>query len=64
MIVMHNNGAFSAFGVQSRYAFVFDALGVRPASTAVETSLHGQPISSEFIRKPTPTSCTWWTAAP
>ena len=54
MIVMHNNGAFSAFGVQSRYAFVFDALGVRPASTAVETSLHGQPISSEFIQEANP----------
>ncbi len=54
LIVMHNNGAFSSFGVQSRYGFVFDALGVKPASTAVETGLHGQPISNEFIQAANP----------
>ena len=54
LIVLHNNGAFSAFGVQSRYGFVFDALGVKPASTAVEAGLHGQPISSEFIQQANP----------
>ncbi|OEZ51222.1 putative ABC transporter solute-binding protein YclQ precursor [Janthinobacterium sp. MP5059B] len=54
LIVLHNNGAFSAFGVQSRYGFVFDVLGVKPASTAVEAGLHGQPISSEFIQQANP----------
>lgn len=54
LIVLHNNGAFSAFGVKSRYGFVFDALGVKPASTAVEAGLHGQPISSEFIQQADP----------
>lgn len=54
LIVLHNNGAFSAFGVQSRYGFVFDALGVKPASTAIEAGLHGQPISSEFIQQAIP----------
>ncbi|MGX9700127.1 siderophore ABC transporter substrate-binding protein [Janthinobacterium lividum] len=54
LIVLHNNGAFSAFGVRSRYGFVFDALGVQPASTAVEAGLHGQPISSEFIQQANP----------
>lgn len=54
LIVLHNNGAFSAFGVQSRYGFVFDALGVKPASSAVEAGLHGQPISSEFIQQANP----------
>ncbi len=54
LIVLHNNGAFSAFGVQSRYGFVFDALGVKPASTAIEAGLHGQPISSEFIQQANP----------
>lgn len=54
LIVLHNNGAFSAFGVQSRYGFVFSDLGVQPASSAVETSLHGQPISSEFIQQADP----------
>ncbi|WP_373889616.1 siderophore ABC transporter substrate-binding protein [Massilia sp. MB5] len=54
LVVLHNNGAFSSFGVRSRYGFVFNALGVQPASTAVETSLHGQPISSEFIQQADP----------
>lgn len=54
LIVLHNNGAFSSFGVQSRYGFVFNALGVKPASPAAETGLHGQPISSEFIQQTNP----------
>ncbi|MYM58163.1 ABC transporter substrate-binding protein [Vibrio sp. OCN044] len=54
LVVMHNNGAFSSFGIESRYGFVFDVLGVKPASTEVEASLHGQPISSEFINQTDP----------
>ncbi|CAB3912014.1 siderophore ABC transporter substrate-binding protein [Achromobacter deleyi] len=54
LIVLHNNGAFSSFGPKSRYGFVFDALGVTPASSAVEAGLHGQPISSEFIQQADP----------
>jgi len=54
LIVLHNNGAFSAFGVKSRYGFVFDTLGVKPASSKVEAGLHGQPISSEFIQQADP----------
>lgn len=54
LVVMHNKGAFSSFGVQSRYAFVFDELGVKPADPAAASSLHGQPISSEFIQQANP----------
>lgn len=54
LVVLHNNGAFSSFGVQSRYGFVFNALGVKPASPTVETGLHGQPVSSEFIQHANP----------
>lgn len=54
LIVLHNNGAFSSFGPRSRYGFVFDALGVKPASSAIEAGLHGQPISSEFIQQADP----------
>lgn len=54
LIVLHNNGAFSSFGPQSRYGFVFDVLGVTPASTAIEAGLHGQPVSSEFIQQANP----------
>lgn len=54
LVVLHNNGAFSAFGVHSRYGFIFDALGVKPASPDTESGLHGQPISSEFIQQANP----------
>lgn len=49
LIVMHNNGAYSSFGQASRFGFIFDGFGVKPASEADSTSLHGQPISGEFI---------------
>lgn len=54
LVVMHNKGAFSSFGVQSRYAFVFDELGVKSADPAVASNLHGQPISNEFIQQANP----------
>lgn len=54
LIVLHNNGAFTSYGVKSRYGFVFDTLGVKPASTDIEAGLHGQPISNEFIQQADP----------
>lgn len=54
LIVLHNNGAFTSYGVKSRYGFIFDTLGVKPASTDIEAGLHGQPISNEFIHQADP----------
>ncbi|MEB3766354.1 siderophore ABC transporter substrate-binding protein [Acinetobacter sp. MD2] len=54
LILLHNNGAFSNFGVNSRYGFVFKNFGVKPATTTLDTNLHGQPISSEFIKQANP----------
>lgn len=54
LIVLHNNGAFSSLGVQSRYGFVFGALGVKPAGPPADAGLHGQPVSSEFIQQANP----------
>ena len=54
LVVLHNNGAFSAFGVHSRYGFIFNDLGVKPATATLDTGLHGQPISSEFIQQANP----------
>lgn len=54
LVVLYNNGAFSSFGVKSRYGFVFEALGVKPAGPVADTGLHGQPISSEFIQQANP----------
>jgi len=54
LIVLHNNGAFRSFGPHSRYGFIFNELGVKPAALATETGLHGHPISSEFIQQANP----------
>ena len=54
LIVLHNNGSYSSFGLKSRYGFIFNDLGVKPASPEIDTALHGQPISSEFILKTNP----------
>ncbi|SMH62775.1 siderophore ABC transporter substrate-binding protein [Azospirillum agricola] len=54
LVVLHNNGSFSSFGLRSRYGFVFEALGVKPAGPTAETGLHGQPVSSEFIQQANP----------
>lgn len=54
LIVMHNNGAFSAFSKRSRYGFVFDVFGVKAANETAETGLHGQPVTSEFIQATNP----------
>ncbi|ADZ91976.1 ABC transporter substrate-binding protein [Marinomonas mediterranea] len=54
LVVLHNNGAFRNLGPNSRYGFVFEELGVKTASKVAEASLHGQPISSEFIQQADP----------
>lgn len=54
LILLHNNGAFNSFGVQSRYGFIFTELGVEPAAPGIDTSMHGQPVSSEFIQQADP----------
>lgn len=54
LLVLHNNGAFASYGVKSRYGFVFDTLGVKSASADIETGVHGQPISNEFIQQADP----------
>jgi len=54
LIVMHNRGSFASLGPRSRYGFIFDALGVKPAHAAPDIGLHGQPVSSEFIHAANP----------
>jgi len=49
LILLHNKGRLSSFGLCSRYGFVFNELGVKPAAGTTEAGLHGQPVTSEFI---------------
>ncbi|WP_143000542.1 siderophore ABC transporter substrate-binding protein [Pelistega sp. MC2] len=54
LIILHNNGSLSNFGINSRYGFVFQDLGVKPAINLQQNSLHGYPISSELINQANP----------
>lgn len=50
LIVLYNNGKFSAYGKSSRFGFIHDVLGVNVADESIEVSTHGQAVSSEFIQ--------------
>ncbi|MGS2737730.1 siderophore ABC transporter substrate-binding protein [Sinomicrobium sp. M5D2P17] len=49
MILMYNAGAFSTFGNNSRYGFVFTDLKAVPADDNKQTGIHGTIVSSEYI---------------
>lgn len=54
MLLMYNSGTLSSFGTQSRYAFVFNDLGAKPAENNSENVVHGTIVSSELISKLNP----------
>lgn len=49
LVVLFNNGNFSAFGQESRFGFVHKVMGIAPIIDDLEVSSHGQKISNEFI---------------
>ena len=54
LIVLYNNGRFSAYGKHSRFGFIHDVMGVKPSIENLEISDHGNAISSEFIQETNP----------
>ncbi|WP_413533981.1 siderophore ABC transporter substrate-binding protein [Empedobacter brevis] len=54
LIVLYNNGKFSAYGKNSRFGFIHDVMGVKPVDETLEVATHGQPISNEFIESANP----------
>lgn len=54
LIVMHNNGKFSAFGKDSRFGMLYKLLGFKEAVDHLDTARHGQAVSNEFIQKINP----------
>lgn len=54
LVVLYNNGKFSAYGKGSRFGFIHDVLGVKEAREDVEVSDHGFAISNEFIQEANP----------
>ena len=54
MILMYNAGAFSTFGNNSRYGFVFTDLKAVPADVDQRKGIHGTIVSSEYISSVNP----------
>lgn len=54
LIVMVNGGKLTAYGPGSRFGWVHDDLGVRPAVPGVQAATHGEVISFELILKTDP----------
>lgn len=54
LVVLHNNGKFSAYGKGSRFGLIHDVLGVKEAVENLEVARHGQAVSNEFIQEANP----------
>lgn len=54
LVVLYNNGKFSAYGKGSRFGFIHDVLGLKEAREGMEVSNHGFAISNEFIQEANP----------
>ncbi|SEQ77727.1 siderophore ABC transporter substrate-binding protein [Myroides profundi] len=55
LLIMYNSKSYREFGVDSRYGFVFDKLGVKSVAPELKsTSDYGNLVSSEFILEHNP----------
>lgn len=54
LIVMYNDGKFSAYGKGSRFGIIHDFFAVPAVIEDLEISTHGNSISSEFIQEHNP----------
>lgn len=54
MMLMVNGGKISAHSPGSRFGFVYDVLGFKPATTFPESGKHGNAVSPEFIMEANP----------
>jgi len=49
LILLANDGRFSAYGQASRFGIIHNTFGVLPIDEGIETSTHGQSVSYEYI---------------
>jgi len=54
MVLMYNAGAFSTFGNNSRYGFLYTDLKAVPADENKQAGVHGTVVSSEYISRVNP----------
>ena len=52
--MMLNEGAISAFGAKSRFAFLYSTLKFKPTDAKIKESRHGQEVSFESIKQINP----------
>ena len=49
LILLANDGKVSAYGPGSRYGFIHDTLGFKPADDSIQVSRHGQNVTFEYV---------------
>lgn len=54
LFIMVNGGKISAYGPGSRFGFIFDVLGMKPAAEFNNQGTHGNIISMEFLLQTNP----------
>jgi len=54
MVIMINGGKMSAYAPGSRFGFIFDELGFKPAAAFTQAGKHGNVVTSEFIMNTDP----------
>ena len=54
LMLMVNGGKLSAYSPGSRFGFIYDVLGFKPATTFAETGSHGNAVSPEFVMEANP----------
>lgn len=54
MVIMISGGKMSAYTPGSRFGFIFDQLGFKPAATFSEAGKHGNVVTAEFIMNTDP----------
>ncbi|MBS0848665.1 siderophore ABC transporter substrate-binding protein [Citrobacter sp. JGM124] len=54
MMLMVNGGKINAYSPDSRFGFIFDVLGFKPAATFPAGGQHGNTVSPEFIMESHP----------
>lgn len=54
MMLMINGGKINAYSPDSRFGFIFDALGFKPATTFATAGQHGNTVSPELIMEANP----------
>lgn len=54
MMLMVNGGKLSAYSPGSRFGFIYDVLGFKPATRFGKTGNHGNSVSPEFVMEANP----------